>query len=224
MLRLRAPHRTLYAPRSVGGISGLILIHTKLPRKKSREMRERENSQKLPPRVFQPLGASTRPWVGPNRSDRSKASTTPTFSGPNAESRPTSCRIKKIVHSGPIEPELWPGSIYKDRMRWPTHINGLATAIRRHRAGASTPRNAPSDAAAERALLFTPAVPRRLVGPHAWSRARLDRLAPRKEPRPSGEGSPFTLHCAPASPFPSPQKLICWGPGGALAGRRSWCI
>ena len=69
-----------------------------------------------------------------------------------------------------------------------------------------TPRNAPLDAAAERALLFTPAVPRRLVGPHAWSRARVDRLAPRKEPRPSGEGSPFTLHCAPASPFPSPKS------------------
>ena len=68
------------------------------------------------------------------------------------------------------------------------------------------PRNAPSDAAAERALLFAPAVRRRLVGPHAWSRARVDRLAPRKEPRPSGEGSPFTLHCAPASPFPSPKS------------------
>ena len=68
-----------------------------------------------------------------------------------------------------------------------------------------TPKS-PSDAAAERALLFTPAVPRRLVGPHAWSRARVDRLAPRKEPRPSGEGSPFTLHCAPASPFPSPKS------------------
>ena len=68
------------------------------------------------------------------------------------------------------------------------------------------PRNAPSDAAAERALLFTPAVPRRLVGPHAWSRARVDRLAPRKEPKLSGEGSPFTLHCAPASPFLNPKS------------------
>ena len=68
------------------------------------------------------------------------------------------------------------------------------------------PRNAPSDAAAERALLFAPAVRRRSVGPHAWSRARVDRLAPRKEPKPSGEGSPFTLHCAPASPFPTPKS------------------
>ena len=68
------------------------------------------------------------------------------------------------------------------------------------------PRNAPSDAAAERALLFTPAVPRRSVGPHAWSRARVDRLAPRKEPKPSGEGSPSPLHCAPASPFPTPKS------------------
>ena len=53
------------------------------------------------------------------------------------------------------------------------------------------PRNAPSDAAAERALLFAPAVRRRSVGPHAWSRARVDRLAPREEPKPSGEGSPL---------------------------------
>ena len=51
--------------------------------------------------------------------------------------------------------------------------------------------NAPSDAAAERALLFAPAVRRRSVGPHAWSRARVDRLAPREEPKPSGEGSPL---------------------------------
>ena len=68
------------------------------------------------------------------------------------------------------------------------------------------PRNAPSDAAAERALWFAPAVPRRSVGPHAWSRARVDRLAPRKEPKLSGEGSPFTLHCAPASPFLTPKS------------------
>ena len=87
-----------------------------------------------------------------------------------------------------------------------------------------TPRNAPSDAAAERALLFTPAVPRRLVGPHAWSRARVDRLAPRKEPKPSGEGSPFTTALRAGVVLPHPKKLVCWGPGGALAARRSWRI
>ena len=81
--------------------------------------------------------------------------------------------------------------------------NGNSTTSRRR---IDTPRNAPSDAAAERALLFTPAVPRRSLGPHAWSRARVDRLAPRKKPRPSGEGSPFTLHCAPASPFLTPKS------------------
>ena len=68
------------------------------------------------------------------------------------------------------------------------------------------PRNALSDAAAVRALLFAPAVRHRSVGPHAWSRARVDRLAPRKEPKPSGKGSPFTLYCAPASPFSSPKS------------------
>ena len=80
-----------------------------------------------------------------------------------------------------------------------------------------TPRNAPSDAAAERALLFTPAVPRRLVGPHAWSRARVDRLAPRKEPKPSGEGSPFTTALRAGVALSHPEKLVCWGPGSALA-------
>ena len=83
-----------------------------------------------------------------------------------------------------------------------------------------TPRNAPSDAAAERALLFTPAVPRRLVGPHAWSRARVDRLAPRKEPKPSGEGSPFTTALRAGVVLSHPKKLVCWGPGDTLAVRR----
>ena len=83
-----------------------------------------------------------------------------------------------------------------------------------------TPRHAPSDAAAERALWFAPAVPRRSVGPHAWSRARVARLAPRKEPKPSGEGSPLPLALRAGVALSQPQKLICWGPGGALAARR----
>ena len=80
------------------------------------------------------------------------------------------------------------------------------------------PRNAPSDAAAERALLFAPAVRRRSVGPHAWSRARVDRLAPREEP--SGEGSPLPTALRAGVALSHPQKLGCWGPGGALAARR----
>ena len=79
------------------------------------------------------------------------------------------------------------------------------------------PRNAPSDAAAERALLFAPAVRRRSVGPHAWSRARVDRLAPRKEPKPSGEGSPFITALRAGVALSHPEKLVCWGPGSALA-------
>ena len=80
------------------------------------------------------------------------------------------------------------------------------------------PRNAPSDAAAERALLFAQAVRRRSVGPHAWSRARVDRLAPREEP--SGEGSPLPTALRAGVALSHPQKLGCWGPGGALAARR----
>ena len=82
------------------------------------------------------------------------------------------------------------------------------------------PRNAPSDAAAERALLFAPAVRHRSVGPHAWSRARVDRLAPRKEPKPSGRGQPFHTVLRAGVALFQPKKLVCWGPGDALAVRR----
>ena len=66
-------------------------------------------------------------------------------------------------------------------------------------------RNAPSDAAAERAL----------VGPHAWSCAWVDRFAPRKEPKPSGEGSPLPHTCTARRrrPFSSP-KVGMLGSGG----------
>ena len=99
----------------------------------------------------------------------------------------------------------------------------MAHARQRARRGASmttrrpidAPRNAPSDAAAERALLFTPAVPRRSLGPHAWSRARVDRLAPRKESKPSGEGSPLPHTCTARRrrPFTAP-KVDMLGSGG----------
>ena len=86
------------------------------------------------------------------------------------------------------------------------------------------PRNAPSDAAAERALLFAPAVRRRSVGPHAWSRARVDRLAPREEPKPSGEGSPLPTALRAGVALPTPKSWDVGGLGGVFAARRSWCI
>ena len=95
--------------------------------------------------------------------------------------------------------------------------NGDSTTSRRP---IGAPRNALSDAAAVRALLFAPAVRRRSVGPHAWSRARVDRLAPREEPKPSGEGSPLPTALRAGVALSHPQKLGCWGPGGALAARR----
>ena len=95
--------------------------------------------------------------------------------------------------------------------------NGDSTTSRRR---IDTPRNAPSDAAAERALLFAPAVRRRSVGPHAWSRARVDRLAPREEPKPSGEGSPLPTALRAGVALFQPKKLVCWGPGDDLAVRR----
>jgi len=73
-------------------------------------------------------GLYAGPWVGPNRSDRPKPPKRRHSVGRTR--RRGRLRAAQMVHSGPIEPRLWPGSIYKDRMRWPTHVNGLAAAIR----------------------------------------------------------------------------------------------
>ena len=88
-----------------------------------------ENSQKLPPRVFQPLGASTlaHGWVRTVRTAQNLQKRRHSVGRTRRRGR---LRAAQMVHSGPIEPRLWPGSIYKDRMRWPTHVNGLAAAIR----------------------------------------------------------------------------------------------
>ena len=164
-----------------------------------------ENSQKLPPRVVRPLGASmlTHGWVRTVRTAQNLH---------NADIQ----WAERAVEADFVQPKLCIAGRLNQNCGHGASImivcDGLRTSVGSQRrfddiapAQPHTP-NAPSDAAAERALLFAPAVRRRLVGPHAWSRARVDRLAPRKEPRPSGEGSPFTLHCAPASPFPSPKS------------------
>ena len=109
-----------------------------------------ENSTKIASARIPAVGASTlAPWVGPNRSDR-QVLTTPTFHVGRRRWEANRCTLNCAFRA--IEPELWPGSIYKDRMRWPTHINGLAAAIRNDIAPAHRhTRNAPcrtSDAAA----------------------------------------------------------------------------
>ena len=38
-----------------------------------------------------------------------------------------------------------------------------------------------------------------------------------------GEGSPLPLALRAGVALSQPQKLICWGPGGVVAARRSWC-
>ena len=69
-------------------------------------------------------------------------------------------------------------------------------------------------------LIVRSSVRHRSVGPHAWSRARVDRLAPRKEPKPSGRGQPFHTVLRAGVALFQPKKLVCWGPGDALAVRR----
>ena len=72
-------------------------------------------------------GLYAGPWVGPNRSDRSKPPQRRHSVGRTR--RRGRLRGAQMVPSGPIEPKLWRRSIYKDRMRWPAHVNGLAAAI-----------------------------------------------------------------------------------------------
>ena len=181
-----------------------------------------ENSQKLPPRVVRPLRASmlTHGWVRTVRTAQNLH---------NADIQWAECGVEadfmepKWCLPGRLNQNCGHGAsimIVCDGLRTSVGYGDSTTSRRR----IDTPRNAPSDAAAERALLFTPAVPRRSLGPHAWSRARVDRLAPRKESKPSGEGSPLPLALRAGVALSQPQKLICWGPGGALAGRRSWRI
>ena len=165
-----------------------------------------ENSQKLPPRVFQPLGASTlaHGWVRTVRTAQNLQKRRHSVGRTRRRGR---LRAAQMVHSGPIEPRLWPGSIYKDRMRWPTHVNGLAAAIR-YRAGH---RHTPTCAVGCRSrtgLIVRSGVRRRSVGPHAWSRARVDRLAPRKEPKPSGRGQPFHTVLRAGVALSHPEKLV----------------
>ena len=87
-----------------------------------------ENSQKLPPRVVRPLGASmlTHGWVRTVRTAQNLH---------NADIQ----WAERDVEADFVQPKLcipgqlnapWPRSIYYDRMRWPTHVNGLAPAIR----------------------------------------------------------------------------------------------
>ena len=63
-------------------------------------------------------------------------------------------------------------------------------------------------------LIVRSSVRHRSVGPHAWSRARVDRLAPRKEPRPSGEGSLLPLALRAGVALSHPKKAGMLGPGG----------
>ena len=125
-----------------GAYLGLTLIHTKFE-KKSRgltDVRHKSRTRKFTKiaSAHSPAigGLYADPRVGPNNSDCSKPPQRRHSVG-RARCRGR-LRGAQMVPSGPIEPKLWPLSIYYDRMRWPTHVSGLATAIRRHRAGAST--------------------------------------------------------------------------------------
>ena len=153
-----------------------------------------ENSQKLPQRAVRPLGASmlrlTHGWVRTVRTAQNLH---------NADIH----WAERAVEVDFVEPKLCIAGRLNQNCGHRASImivcDGLRTSVgygdsTTSRRRIDTPRNAPSGAAAERALLFAPAVRRRSVGPHAWSRARVDRLAPLKEPKLSGEGSPFTLH------------------------------
>ena len=158
-----------------------------------------ENSQKLSPRVVQPPGASmlTHGWV---RTVRTAQNLHCRHSVGRTASRSTSWTPNCAF--GPIESKLWPRSIYKD--------HAMAHA-RQYCRGHSMTSLLPIgdsecaiDAAAERALLFAPAVRRRSVGPHAVPRSGNRSRRGRSQSR-RGEGSPFTLYRAGVA-LPSPKS------------------
>ena len=182
-----------------------------------------ENSQKLPPRVFQPLGASTlaHGWVRTVRTAQNLHNTDIQWAERDVEAdfvQPKWCI------PGRLNQDCGQGASIRIVCDGPRTSTGSPRRFDDNAPATDTPRHAPSDAAAERALLFAPAVRRRLVGPHAWSRARVDRLAPREEPKPSGEGSPLPHTCTARRrrPFSSPKS---WDVGvrGVLWPHADFC-
>ena len=135
-----------------------------------------ENSQKLPPRVVRPSGASmlTRGWVRTVRTAQNLH---------NADIQ----WAERDVEADFVQPKLCiPGQLNQNRGHGASirvACDGPRTSVgslRRFDDNEPAHRRTPKCAAAERALWFAPAVPRRSVGPHAWSRARVDRFAPRR--------------------------------------------
>ena len=182
-----------------------------------------ENSQKLPPRVFQPLGASTlaHVWVRTVRTAQNLH---------NADIQ----WAERDVEADFVQPKLCiPGQLNQNR----GHGASITIVCDGPRTSTGSLRRFDDIAPAHRRTPKCAIGCRSRTGlivhsSRSTSFGRSPRLVPRSV-RPSraaegaeavGRGQPFHTALRAGVALSQPQKLICWGPGGALAGRRSWRI
>ena len=115
-----------------------------------------ENSQKLPPRVFQPLGASTlaHGWVRTVRTAQNLHNADIQWAERGVEAdfvQPKWCI------PGRLNQDCGQGASIRIVCDGPRTSTGSPRRFDDNAPATDTPRHAPSDAAAERALLFAPA-------------------------------------------------------------------
>ena len=219
-----------------GGVSGRApnrpRIHTFEKKLRRRQSARQKRAQKSHTRKFTKFasarspaagGLYADPWVGTNRSDRSKPPQRRHSVGRDAAPRSSPRVDPKLCIPGRLNQNCGHGASIRIGMamahaRQRARYRGGARWFDRDRAerefGSATrtrrPRREPAvdDAAAVRALLFAPAVPHRSVGPHAWS-ARSGRPSRRRARSQSRRERAARLsHCTARRRRPfSPQKL-----------------
>ena len=175
-----------------------------------------ENSQKLPPRVVRPSGASmlTHGWVRTVRTAQNLH---------NADIQ----WAERDVEADFVQPKLCiPGQLNQNR----GHGASITIVCDGPRTSTGSPRRFDDNEPAH--------TPKCAVGcrsrtglmvrsSRSTSFGRSPRLVPRsgrslraaEGAEAVGEGSPLPLALRAGVALSQPQKLICWGPGGALAGR-----
>ena len=179
-----------------------------------------ENSQKLPPRVVRPLGASmlTHGWVRTVRTAQNLH---------NADIQ----WAERDVEADFVQPKLCiPGQLNQNRGHGASITivcDGPRTSTGSPRFDDNEPAHTPKCAVGCRSRTGL-----MVRSSRSTSFGRSPRLVPRsgrslraaEGAEAVGEGSPLPLALRAGVALSQPQKLICWGPGGALAGRRSWRI
>ena len=173
-----------------------------------------ENSQKLPPRVVRPLGASmlTHGWVRTVRTAQNLH---------NADIQ----WAERDVEADFVQPKLCiPGQLNQNR----GHGASITIVCDGPRTSTGSPRRFDDNEPAPKCAVGCRSRTGLMVrSSRSTSFGRSPRLVPRsgrslraaEGAEAVGEGSPLPLALRAGVALSQPQKLICWGPGGALAGR-----